>query len=326
MKRIVHEVAVHVVTHNNGATISSCLTGLNKQTFRDFTLCVIDNKSTDNTIDIVKRFDPDKCIVNSKNTGYAAAHNQALSKTNSAYVLTLNPDVVLDARFLEHMVKVMKKNKQTGSLAGLLCRVEKLTDKAVYVDGAGLYMQRNRRQLLRYEGARREAIEDIVSPIFGPDGAAAFYRRKMLEDIDLGSGVFDEDFFMHKEDVDICWRAQLRGWTSLFVPQAIAKHIRTFRAGHRESIDRHMKMLAVRNRYYLMIKNEMPTLFLRDIIWITFYDMGIFFYLLTKEQYSLVAYVLVAQALPRLALKRARIQSTRKITTTAIGQWFLGHI
>lgn len=316
-------VAVHLVTHNSATTIGVCLSALRKQTFRDLKICVIDNNSTDETVKLVRKYNPDILILNAKNVGYAAGHNQALGLTQSKYVLTLNPDVLLDARFIEQMVNTLETSQERiGSAAGLLFRVNNLHEEPQFIDGAGLYMQVNRRQLLRLEGREVAKHELHNELIFGPDGAAAFYRREMLNDIDLGDGVFDESFFMHKEDVDVCWRAQLRGWSSMFVSLAHARHIRTFRAGKRQQIGNTMRRMAVRNRYYLMIKNELGLLFLRDLFFIVIYDVGIFMYVLLKEQSSLSAYTQVTQSLPRLLLKRSRIQITKIVSVYDMAHWF----
>jgi GT2 family glycosyltransferase len=323
MKKMTHKVAVHIVTHNSADTIPSCLKALQKQSFRNIVICIIDNNSTDNTAQIANKFAPDVLVKNTQNIGYAAAHNQALRYTKSEYVLTLNPDVLLGDRFIERMVgSIDGSPARVGSAAGLLYRVNSLSEISQQIDGAGLYMRRNRRQLLRHEGKYADTLVWKQEVIFGPDGAAAFYRREMLEDINLGDGVFDEDFFMHKEDVDVCWRAQLRGWSSLFVPDAQARHIRTFRAGQRKHIDSSMRMMAVRNRYYLMIKNELAMLFLRDFPLIALYDFGIFLYLLLKERSSLVAYAQVIQALQRLVQKRSRIQAHVVVGLFDMAHWF----
>lgn len=316
-------ISVHIVTYNNQNTIASCLSALFDQSFKNFTVCLIDNNSSDETIKKIRSFKNIHVIQNLTNIGYAAAHNQALSILKSKYVLTLNPDVILEKHFLQSMVTVFEKGpSEVGSAAGLLYRINSIHDRSAVVDGAGLYLTRSRRQRLWYEGATLPKNMNGQTDIFGPDGAAAIYRREMLEDINIGNGIFDEDFFMHKEDVDVCWRAQLRGWKSVFVPNAVAYHIRTFRAGQRKNIDSTMRMLAVRNRYYLMIKNELPVLFWRDIFWIGAYDVGILLYVLFFERTSIPAYVQVMQNIPKMIQKRMSIQRSKKVNDDYMSQWF----
>lgn len=316
------KVVVQIVTYNNERTIRSCIASVKAQEYSSFEVIVIDNGSSDSTRSIVKKLGV-VCVALGSNRGYAAGHNEGFKRANSTYVLTLNPDVILSPIFLRELVHAMDKSgERVGSAQPLLYRVEKMTDRSFVVDSAGLYLSPARRQKLRFMGcdARRSALTQQF--IFGPDGAAAFYRRAMLQDIDLGYGVFDEDYFMHKEDVDLCWRAQLREWKSLFVPSATGYHIRTFRPGRREHIHESLRMFAVRNRYLLMIKNELPILFFRDAMWIVAYEIFIFLYILFRERTSLSAYARVAALLPSLIKKRAAIQRHRRADTRDLAVWF----
>jgi GT2 family glycosyltransferase len=306
-------VSVHVVTHNSASTLETCLRAVQEQTYRDFAIHVIDNASQDGSLQIAQRLDV-PVIANATNLGYAAAHNHAIDSTDSAYVLTLNPDVWLERDFLRAMVAALDADSHLGSAAGCLMRVEHLGDVPTHLDGVGISMTRSRRQRLISEGLPVKQRPTHALSIFGPDGAAAFYRRAMLDDIRVMGEVFDTDFFMHKEDIDVCWRAQLRGWKSLYVPGAVAQHVRGFRPGQRQGVTDHMRFLGVRNRYLLMLKNELPTHFWRDFPAIAAYDIGILAYLLLRERASLRSYPSVLRLLPRILSKRRIIQSSRVVT------------
>mgnify|MGYP000863859400 CR=1 FL=1 len=324
MKRTQHvkKVIVQIVTHNNERTIRACIESVKAQTLSSVDVVVIDNASSDATRMIVKTLGV-SCIALKNNRGYGAGHNVGLAQGNSTYVLTLNPDVIISPDFLQRLVSAMEDaGKQVGSAQPLLYRVEKMNEQSFIVDSGGLYFNPARRQKLRFMGRNIKLHPLVQQHIFGPDGAAAFYRRSMLRDIDLGNGIFDEDYFMHKEDVDICWRAQLRGWKSLFVPKAVGYHIRTFRPGRRENIHNNLRVFAVRNRYVLMLKNELPSLFMRDLVWIMAYEVLIFAYILLKEQASLSAYGQVVALLPSLLRKRAVIQRNRKVSARDMAIWF----
>lgn len=315
-------VSVHVITYNSAATLETCLQSALAQTFHDFDLWVIDNASHDNSAAIAERLGA-RVTVNPANAGYAAAHNQAIDTTDSAYILTLNPDVWLHPNFLGAMVAALDANPRTGSAAGCLLRVEHLGDIPAVIDGCGLTMTRSRRQRLLFEGLAAAHRPTQPLSILGPDGAAAFYRRAMLDDIRVMGEVFDTDFFMHKEDVDVCWRARLRGWESIYVPDALAHHVRGFRPGQRDRVSADMRFLAARNRYLLMLKNEIPAHFWRDLPAIAAYDLGIFAYMLLHEHESLRCYPAVVRLLRRLLAKRKIIQSGRKIEWRQMRQSFL---
>jgi GT2 family glycosyltransferase len=237
-------------------------------------------------------------------------------------VLTLNPDARLDPCFLEAMVSVLERDSAYGSAAGCLLRVDSLDDAPYCIDGAGLYMRRNRRQGLRMEKAPVEARPTQQTPIFGPDGAAAFYRRAMLDDICLMGEVFDSDFFLHKEDIDVCWRAQLRGWRAAYVPDAVAHHIRGFRPGVRANVPTELRFYGTRNRYLLMLKNELPGPYLRDLWSIGLYDAGIAAYILARERDTARVYPSLISLTRRMLKKRQAIQSGRRVGAHEMEQWF----
>jgi GT2 family glycosyltransferase len=281
-------VSVNIVTYNSSAYIRQCLEYVYKQSYRKFLVTIIDNCSSDNTIFICSRF-PVHIIQNTTNIGYAAAHNQGIRLTHGAFILTLNPDVFLSPDFLHYMVSELERDKHIGSACGSLLRIEDPSDASNVIDGAGLFMRKNRRQGLLYEGKSTFTMPE-QKEIFGPDGAAAFYRRKMLEDIAIDKEIFDEDFFMHKEDVDIAWRAQRAGWKSLYVLNATARHIRTFRSGRRQTVPPALQKMGVRNRYLLLLKNDTVKYVLRDILYILIYEMGILCYIALFEKQSFRAY------------------------------------
>jgi GT2 family glycosyltransferase len=319
------QVAVNIVTHNSAATIEACLIALRSQESVNFRASVFDNASTDETVPIVRRIGV-AIETSGHNIGYAAAHNALIDQTRSAYVLTLNPDVFLRPGFLAAMVRALDGDdaRRVGSAAGLLLRTDAPDLLPFAVDSAGLYMRRNRRQGLRLDGAPIPAKPLASMPIFGPDGAAAFYRRAMLDDVRVQGQVFDSDFFMHKEDIDLCWRAQLYGWTSAFVPDAVATHIRTFRPGQRRGVSAELRAYAVRNRYLMMLKNERGAHFRRDLLSILFYDLKILIYLALREWASLAGIRSAWALRGRMIEKRRVIQSGARTSWHELQHWFVG--
>jgi GT2 family glycosyltransferase len=315
------DFAVHIVTHHSARTLERCLRSVLMQQHVTYSVLVVDNASTDRSVECARSLGIE-VIANSTNLGYAAAHNQAITHTQSRYILTLNPDAQLEPNFLFEIFKALEAHPQAGSAAGCLLRVDHLDEAPAALDSAGLFMRRNRRQGLRHENTRIDQRPIKCVPIFGPDGAAAVYRRAMLEDIRIEGEVFDGDFFLHKEDVDVCWRAQLRGWSSVYVPSAVGHHIRGFRPGQRERVNAHTRHIALRNRYLLMLKNDQFVHMLRDLPYILIYDLSILLYVLLFERSSLAAYIDVIRLLPRMLRKRRCIQRTRRVDWRAIDRAF----
>ncbi|GAB4554632.1 MAG: glycosyltransferase family 2 protein [Anaerolineae bacterium] len=316
-------IDIHLVSYNSANTLQACLeAALSQQIIFPITVRVIDNGSTDESVAIARTCGVEVHLAG-KNLGYAAAHNRLIDLSRGDYLLTLNPDVLLMPDFVSHMVDALASRPNVGMAAGCLLRVEHLGELPTRLDGVGLYLRRNRRQGLIGEHSLVSERPNKSMPIFGADGAAAFYRREMLEQARLQGEVFDSDFWMHKEDVDLAWRAQLLGWDALYVPTAIAHHVRGFRPGQRERVSPHMRRIAARNRYLLLLKNDFPPHLLRDIFPLLVYEAGIFAYMLLKERQSLRAYADAWSLRGKMWAKRHELASKRVRSWRTLKQWFL---
>jgi GT2 family glycosyltransferase len=159
--------------------------------------------------------------------------------------------------------------------------------------------------------------------VFAIDGAAMLLRRTMLEEIQVEGEYYDEDFFAGKEDLDISWRAQLCGWKCLYVPSAIGSHFRTFTPrDQRSGISRALKAGSIRNRYLLMLKNDLVKHFVRHFPHIAIYDLKILAYILLYEPSSLEGYAQALRLVPRALQKRRVIMNRKKVDDAYILQWF----
>lgn len=209
---------------------------------------MVDNSPGDGAVEaFVQAAKRTPCIlVPQRNLGFAAAQNLGISRTTGQFVLALNPDVRIAPDYVVRLAMALETDEQAGMASGLiLCFDEKR------IDSAGLGVTRGRFFFDRFRGM--ESIPNGHSEFMvGPSGSAALYRKRMLEDIRLRGEYFDESFFMYYEDIDLAWRAQLRGWRSLLVPEARAYHAR----GGSGSINRYSAGLVWRNRYGVLVKND----------------------------------------------------------------------
>lgn len=314
--------AIHIVTHNSAATLQMCLeAACSQQLDVPLRIRVFDNASSDATRQIVRQHAL-TLIESPINLGYAAAHNRLLAMADEPYVLTLNPDVRLAPDFCAQALQAFEAQPRAGMLAACLLRCDSLEAPPYAVDSAGLFMRRTRRQGLIAENVPIAQRPTRRTEVFGVDGAAACYRRAMLSDIALDGEVFDEDFFMHKEDIDVCWRAQLCGWQCLYLPEARAQHIRTFRPNKRANLPRWMRRLAVRNRYLLLLKNDFPAHLLRDSLPFLTYEIGILAYMLLREPTSLTAYAQAWRLRRKMLAKRRLLSAKRRATWHDLRRWF----
>jgi GT2 family glycosyltransferase len=323
-------VSVHIVTYNSAEDIADCLKAIFKQTFPVQEIVIIDNASTDRTIEIVESFMnhpiPIKLVINENNIGFAAAHNQAINITQTSYVLVLNPDVFLHPDYLFHLVSAMESERGIGSATGKLYRKSSEIDNMRILDSTGLVITKSRRAFDRGAGEIDRGQWDMSKDIFGVSGAAALYSRRMIEDVSINGEFFDTDFFAYKEDVDLAWRAQLYGWKSLFVPLAIAEHKR----GWSEKKDRNQVPLNIRmhsfiNRYFMMVKNDRLLYVLLHIFFIVTFECASFAYILIKERELMKSYIMVIKLLPKMWAKRKkiiRLAKKRKFLFNSVYHYF----
>jgi GT2 family glycosyltransferase len=323
-------VLVSIVTYNSGPYLKSCIESLRSQTFRDFSIALWDNASTDETLEILEGYRPHLDFVHlaEENVGFCAAHNRLIDSARSEYVLVLNPDVILDSRFIEIITREMDLDPAAGSATGKLLRQAEMasparrsSDKKI-LDTTGIYMTPNQRHFDRGSDELDIGLYNTREYVFGASGAAALYRREMLEDIRDGSEYFDESFFAYREDVDLAWRAQWRGWRCLYVPDARGYHARQVLPGNRTTLPDAINMHSVKNRFLLRIKNMDSGTYVRFLIPIALRDTAIIAYVLLREWSSLRGISLVIGTFPRAWAKRKSIQSRRRVSPREIRSWF----
>lgn len=325
------QVSISLVAYNAEKYIRKCLASVYTQTYKDFEIIVIDNISTDKTVEIIqKEFPQCKIIQNKDNAGFAKGHNQGIKEAKGDLVLCLNQDVFLDKNFLENIVVVFKEDKQIGSVQAKLYRTDKDFNKTDIIDATGLQMLRNRRIISRDQGKKNTF--DKKEEIFGCDGAAPVYRKIALENIKINNEYFDEDFFMYKEDVDLAWRFNLYGWKALFAPQAICWHQRGSGDSavrtpwgiiqERRKISRLAKFYSFKNQRLMQIKNELPWLFIRDLIFIIPKEVGAWLYILIFEHFTVKSIIILLKQIPAAWRKRQIIMKNRKIGSKEMERWF----
>jgi GT2 family glycosyltransferase len=310
------KVAVNIVTFNSAGDIGKCLEGLDRQTFRDFRVHVLDNASSDGTIEELKGL-PIDLITSKVNLGFAKGHNDLMRAYPAEFVLVLNPDAILEPEFLERLLAALETRPDAASATGKLLRMDAKT-----LDSTGIVMLRSQRHLDRGADAPDTGQFDKPEDVFGPSGAAALYRMKALQDVAISGQFFDEDFFAYREDADLAWRCRLLGWTSIYVPSAVALHRRRVTPERRSQLSALINYHSVKNRFLLRINNMTRSLYIRDFVYISLRDAAVVGYVLAWEWTSIGALVYVIRHLPRLWKKRRSVQSRKRISGPELDRWF----
>lgn len=314
-------ISVQIVTFNSEEDIVACLNGVYRQTYPIQEVVIIDNHSQDQTLQIIRPIKDLHIIKNKVNNGFTGGHNQGIHYTTSDYVLVLNPDVRLHKDYIKNIVNYMENDSCIGLATGKLYRdIEKKI-----LDSTGITIKKNRRAYDRGSGEIDVQQYDFSQDIFGVSGAAAIYRREMLEDVSIDNQFFDESFFAYKEDVDVSWRAQLLGWKSVFVPSAIAEHQRGWQDGKKRSdISLFIRRKSYINRYYYLLKNDHLVYFILHLPIILAYEISSFIYAIVKEPKLLGAWKSFKLEFKLLLKKRKVIMNKKKVPNKQIYSYFKG--
>ncbi len=318
-------VSVTIVTYNSGRFIKRCLESVLAQKYLNKEIIIVDNASTDGTIDILEQFEGRcKIVYNDENIGFAAAQNQAIRLSGGDWVLTLNPDVLLLPNFIQALVDAGQMHPRVGTVCGKLLAILAnfdLPDKPL-VDSTGIYFTPMLRHLDR--GSQEVDNGHYLNHeyVFGATAAAALYRREMIEDVAIDDEFFDSDFFVYREDADVAWRSQLFGWRCMYTPHARGYHVRNVLPGNRRALPPVINMHSVKNRFLMRIKNMTPDLYRKNWFSITVRDMVVVGCCLLREQSSLKAFWYLARNWKRLVEKRRCIMGRRRATDEYMARWF----
>jgi GT2 family glycosyltransferase len=318
-------VTVTLVTFNSGRYIAQCLASVLAQDYPRKEVTVVDNASTDDTARILAEFEGCvRVLYNRENVGFAAGQNQAIALSEAEWVLVLNPDVRLMPDFISNMVAAAEGDSKTGSVCGKLLRMSpdcEISHEQV-LDSTGIYFTPAMRHLDRGSQERDDGRYGEIEYVFGATGAAALYRREMIEDISISGEFFDSDFFAYREDADVAWRAQLLGWKCLYTPFAVGYHVRTVLANNRRSLAAILNMHSVKNRWLMRIKNMTTDLYRRYWFAATLRDALVIAGCLVHEFTSLRAFPFVLRNFRRFLHKRRQIMARRRASDQYMAAWF----
>jgi len=214
------EVSIVVPNSDRRDALIACLLALHCQRMDRFEVILVDNGSRDDSVEQARQIFPEvRTIVRDRPLGFAAAANLGLEAARGAYVAVLNNDAEPDPGWLESALETLERDRGFGFAASRVVR----RDQPAILDsfGDGLSLSCFPFQL----GNGVSSIEHVLEPleVLGAPATAAVYRRELLRDV----GGFDEGFGSYLEDLDLSFRAQLRGWRCIAVPGARVRH-----AGH----------------------------------------------------------------------------------------------
>lgn len=219
------KIAIIILNWNGQKLLAQFLPSVVNFSLQEATIYIADNASTDTSIAYVKEFFPDVIIVkNAINGGYAKGYNDALQVIDADIYCLLNSDVAVTKNWLRPIITVFKKDEKTAIIQPkLLDFKDKM--KFEYAGAAGGFID-----LYGYPYCRGRIFNDLETDkgqfneetdIFWASGACLFIRSKVYHQL----GGFDEDYFAHQEEIDLCWRTQNNGYNIKYVGKSTVYHV-----------------------------------------------------------------------------------------------------
>lgn len=212
-------VSILIVNFNGAALLEDCLGSLRKVTYPQYEVIVVDNASTDNSLEILKRHAEVRLVRSEQNRGFAGGNNFGLSACTGELVLLLNSDTIVTPGFLEPLVDYLREHPQVGIVQAKMI----LSRYGNSLDVCGSFLTRF--GFLYHYGYWKPDSEKYNHSYaaFTVKGACLMFRRELIPA--AGGYLFNEDFFCYYEETDFCHRAWLAGYEVHFVHRSVIQHL-----------------------------------------------------------------------------------------------------
>lgn len=308
------KLTVVVITWNKKDLLRNCLKSLDRQTYKNFQIIVVDNGSKDKTLEFIRKYYPKvRTISLKRNLGFSIAANEGIKASNSEYIILLNNDTVVDKNFVKYLFESLDNNRK---YCGCTAKIIDYSNKNILAS-AGDMMNDVGQSFSRGLGDRIDKFNE-AEEVFFITGGASIFRKKVFEEI----GFFDEDYFIYGEDSDWCFRAQLFGYKFYFEPKAVVyHHCKASSKIFSKTID----YFHFRNMTLTILKNFPLRLFLKRwrFITIPLVHLNTFFYMMIKGNLkeAIRADFWIITHLVQIMKKRSLIQSRRKVSIDYLNNW-----
>lgn len=313
------KITIQIVGWNSADVLVEGLLALKEIPENEVAIHYIDNNSRDGSVALVKEHLPRARITElDENAGYSKAHNIGLAECKTPYVMVHDPDLVINWPSIRKLLLEFEDG-QVAAVQGKILRAMKAAGDKKIVDSAGINLT------LALNGRERGANQedrgqfDKKVNVAATTGTCSVYRLEALKKIaHRKEEIFDEDFFAYKEDVDLGWRLNNKGWKVIYVPQEIGIHRRTLGGRgfmnwglHPKGIISRLKnprtRYSLRNWVWMIVKNASLK---EEVIHEIFIDVRLFvFFVLTLLYWPLFSvWGEIIKGIPKMMKKRRELR------------------
>jgi GT2 family glycosyltransferase len=307
-----NKVSVVVVNWNGQAYLAQCIEALLCQTVKPTEIIVIDNASSDGSLDVLRQYPSVRLLPLNSNLGFARGNNMAVEvlASQTQWIALMNPDAFAMPDWLEKLLTAVERNPEFDVFGSKLVNAADPNK----LDGLGDVYHMSGLVWRSGHGKQASAVMDVEREIFSPCAAAALYSRSIFEKV----GSFDEDFFCYVEDIDLGFRMRLAGARCLYVPSSVVRHVGSGTTGGQHSDfsiyhgHRNLVWTFVKNMpgilFWLLLPLHMA-LNLLTIVWFAFRGQGTVIWRAKRD---------ALLGLPKMWRKRQQIQKNRVATIASI--------
>ena len=320
-------VTVLVVTHDSDRTLAGTLDAVGALDPAPRELLVVDCASRDESVATARSRWPGglagEVIPLGENRGFAGGSNAGIDRSESPWILSLNPDARPRADFLGRLVAAGQRSPRIAAVTGRLLRTEPDERGRPVLDACGMRLVPTWRHLDRGSGKIDRGQLARPARVFGATGAASLFRREALLDVAIGGEVFDESFHSYREDAELAFRLRERDWEVVYEPAAIALHERRNLPARRSRMPAAINFHSLKNRYLLRLYHQTVGNLAWTLPFTLWRDLLAFVWVLLAERSSLPAYGWLWRERHGILERRRAIQGRRTVSARRIDRWFV---
>ncbi|MFD0765033.1 glycosyltransferase family 2 protein [Mucilaginibacter lutimaris] len=293
------KVAVVILNWNGIKYLRDFLPFVLASTWPNLDIVVGDNGSTDGSLEFLRGAYPGICIIeNKENFGFTGGYNRVLAQVEADYYILLNSDVEVQPGWIEPVIALMETDARIAAAAPKIMSYAQ-KDHFEHAGAAGGFIDKFGYPFCRgrifYEIEEDKGQYDQPGEIFWASGAAMFIKKKNWDE----AGGFDESFFAHMEEIDLCWRLKNMGYKVMYCPQSVIYHV----GGGTLNAENPFKTYLNFRNNLLLLKNNLP-------FWRALWTISIRFWM---DLLALVRFLMEGKRKDAWAISRAHQNFVRRL-------------